>query len=215
MSRDNIVIAGTGGHAGVLIDLLRARDEYEIAGLIDRDTSHGEKSRYGIPIVGDDSALARIREEGICAAANGVGSAGDNTNRRVVFEKLAAAGFTLPVLVHPAAWCARESELGPAVQIMARAIVQGRAQLGRNVLVNSGAIVEHDCKIGDHVHVATGVRMGGDVIIGAGTFIGVGTSIKQGVRIGPDAVVGAGSVVISDVAAGSRVAGAPAAEITR
>lgn len=49
--------------------------------------------------------------------------------------------------------------------------------------------------------------------VGAGAFVGAGAIILCGVHIGEHAVVAAGSVVTSDVAAGTVVAGAPAAVV--
>jgi sugar O-acyltransferase (sialic acid O-acetyltransferase NeuD family) len=209
---NKIIIAGAGGHAGVIIDLLRSTEFYEIVGLVDRADGNISNA-YNLPVLGTDEDLEELCKQEIVMAAIGIGSAPDNSPRRKVFEKLKTAKFSLPVLVHPGSWVADNAILNEGAQVMAGAIIQGRATLGHNVLVNSGSIVEHDNIIGDHSHIATGVRLGGDVQIGESVFIGVGTSIRQGIKIGDGAIIGAGSVVIHDVDAGAIVAGVPAEPI--
>ena len=53
--RDEILILGSGGHAAVLIDLIRAAECYEIAGIVDPDRDLSE-SVHGVPVLGDDFA---------------------------------------------------------------------------------------------------------------------------------------------------------------
>ena len=204
-----ILMVGAGGHAGVLIDLLHTLGTYRLTGLVER-AGVSVAEAHGVSVIGNDNDLVRLRAAGTALAVVGIGSAADNGPRRRAFEALLEAGFDMPVLVHPRSWVADSATLGAGAQIMAGALVQGRAVLGENVLVNTGSIVEHDCRIDAHAHIATGVRMGGSVHIGKAAFIGVGSSIRQGMRIGPGAVVGAGSVVVNDVADGARVGGTPA-----
>jgi len=207
-----LIVAGAGGHAGMVIDTVRALGHFEVVGLIGQE-GQPHDTAHGLPIIGTDKSLPRLFAEGISAAANGVGSVKDNGPRRQVYETLKSAGFSLPTLIHPRAWVADSARLGEGVQVMPGALVLRAVTIGNNTLINSGAIVEHDSRIGAHVHICTGVRMGGQVTIGDGGFIGVGTSVRQSVRIGAGALVGAGSVVIDDVADGAFVAGVPAREV--
>lgn len=204
-----IIVAGAGGHAGMVIDTIRALRQYEVIGLVERK-SNSERMAHELPILGSDDQLPALRARGIQAAANGVGSAKDNGPRRHVYTILRNAGFDLPPLVHPRAWVAENVVLGAGAQVMPGALILRSVFLGENVLVNSGAIVEHDSEIGAHTHICTGVRMGGQVTIGEAVFVGVGSSIRQGIRIGAEALIGAGSVVIEDVPDGAFVAGVPA-----
>jgi UDP-perosamine 4-acetyltransferase len=207
-----ILVAGAGGHAGMVIDTIRALGRYEIVGLVERKDAP-QREVHGLAVIGTDDGLPAIFARGIVAAANGVGSVKDNEPRRRIFERLKEAGFAMPVLVHPRAWVAESAVLGDGVQVMPGALVLRCAVLGDNVLVNSGAIIEHDSRIGAHTHICTGVRMGGQVTIGEAAFIGVGTSVRQGIRIGAGALIGAGSVVIEDVPEHAFVAGVPARRI--
>ena len=52
-----VVILGAGGHACVLVDTLRLRDEVEIVGILDKDPSRWKTEILGVPILGDDHLL--------------------------------------------------------------------------------------------------------------------------------------------------------------
>lgn len=207
-----IIVAGAGGHAGVVIELIRTANLYEIVGIVDR-TEGKTFNAYDLSVIGSDDDFKDLYYQGITTAAIGIGSAPDNRLRGRVFQKLKAAKFSLPVLIHPTSWVADSAMLNEGSQVMAGAIIQGHTSLGSNVLINSGSVIEHGNTIGNHTHVATGVTLGGDVQIGESAFIGIGTTIRQGIRIGDGAIIGAGSVVIHDVDAGAIVAGVPAEPI--
>lgn len=204
------VIAGAGGHARSVIEALRASGAAEPVACTDPRAELKGTQVDGVPIAGDDDQLEGLRGEGIEAAFIGVGGTGDNAPRQAVYERVLAAGFQLPVLVHPSAVVASSATVGEGSVVLANAVVGPGAVVGRNVVLNTGALVEHDCRIGEHVHIATGAALGGSVVVGEGAHIGIGATVMQGKRIGDGATVGAGAVVIRDVDAGAVVVGCPA-----
>ena len=207
-ARDTILIGG-GGHAHVVAGLLAALGR-PVRGFV---APSCRTVLTGIAWLGGDAVLDDIAP-GTADMALGVGSAGDVSLRRGLFEALAAQGHALPALVHPSAHVAEGVRLGAGVQVMLGACVQAGVTLGDNALVNTGAIVDHDCRIGAHAHVAPGAVLCGDVTLGEGAHAGAGARVIQGIGIGAGALVGAGAVVLADVAAGARVAGVPAREIS-
>jgi UDP-perosamine 4-acetyltransferase len=164
-------------------------------------------SVLGVPVLGDESRLAALRAEGIAAAHPAIGH---NAQRLAAGARLAAAGFELPALRHPAAILGRGATLGEGCAIFARAVIGPEAHLGRLVLVNTGAIVEHDCVVGDGAHIAPGAVLAGGVRIGAGALVGAGAVIRPGVRVGAGSIIGAGAAVLADVPDGATVGGVPA-----
>ena len=143
---------------------------------------------------------------------NGLGSVRSAVARARLWDlmKRRPAGAKFINVIHPAASIDPSAILGEGVQILAGAIVAGRAHLGDDVIVNTRAVVEHDCFIGDHSHIAPGAVLCGDVTVGARTHVGAGATVVQGVTLGHDVTVGAGAVVIRDVAPGRTVVGCPA-----
>lgn len=205
-----VVGIGAGGHAQVLIDVLRLRGQCDIVGLTDSNSALWGTTVLGVPVLGDDSLLPMLREQGVEGAFIGVGGIGDNGPRRRLYEKATEIGFEVVPVIHPTAIIATRVTIGRGPIIMAGAIINAAARIGDNVIVNTGAIVEHDCVIGHHAHIATGARLASTVQVGEGAHIGIGASIRQCIRIGPNAIVGAGAVVVRDVLEGLTVVGVPA-----
>jgi sugar O-acyltransferase (sialic acid O-acetyltransferase NeuD family) len=207
------IVLGGGGHARVLIDLMREAGLGEPDGILDVDASRWGGELDGIPILGGDDLLPQLPERGVSAFVVGLGSTRDTRPRRRLFCLAMEHGLAPLTLRHPAAVCSTIVDLGRGCQLLAGSIVNAGASLGANVIVNSGAIVEHDCVLGDHVHVATGASLAGNVVVGAGAHIGIGAVLRQRISIGEEAVIGAGAVVVRDVPAATVVAGVPAAPL--
>lgn len=205
-----VVGVGAGGHAAVLLDILRFYPEYEVVGLTDARPETWGQSVLGVPVLGGDDLLPRLRAQGVHHAFVAVGSTRSTGMRARLFRVLKELGFSCINLVHPQATVAPSVEMREGVAVMAGAVVNPGARLGCNVIVNTGAIVEHHCRIGDHVHIAPGARLAAEVAVGEGSHIGIGATVLQGVRIGRGVTVGAGAVVLRDVPDQVTVVGVPA-----
>ncbi len=203
-----IVGLGAGTHAKSVLEALRSSDLYEVAAIVDDDPGKAGSEIFGTRVV-PSAELPELREHAAHAFV-GVGGIGDSWPRRGAFERLLAAGFELPVIVHASATVSPWAVLSEGVQALAGAIVNAGAEIGEDTIVNTGAIVEHDCRIGAHVHLAPGVRLAGLAAVGEGAHVGIGAVVIEGVQIGRGALVAAGAVVIADVPDGARVAGVPA-----
>ncbi len=208
MSVIRVIGVGAGGHAKVLMDILRQDGRYEIVGLVDPRLVG--QSIAGVAVMGGDEQLEHFRRQGVTAAFIGIGGVGDNTLRRRVYEQVRAAGFAVVNAVHPRAIVAPSVHLDSGIAIMAGAILNPDTHLGANVIVNTGAIVDHDCHIGAHTHISPGAVLSGGVRTGVSAHIGVGATVRQGIVVGDGAVVGAGAVVVRDVSPGAVVVGVPA-----
>ncbi|QGM45244.1 NeuD/PglB/VioB family sugar acetyltransferase [Methylocystis heyeri] len=202
-----ILMLGGGGHARSLIATLKALG-LSPSGCVCRAISPYILSD-SIPWLGDDEILSQVDKEALYLL-NAIGSVGNLTLRRIIFERFAASGFSFLSLVHPTAIVDEDVVLGEGVQIMAGAIIQTGVRIEANSIVNTGAIVDHDCLIGEHVHIAPGVSLSGGVTIGHSVHIGTGAIVIQNVRIGDGALVAAGAVVTADVPRGRKVGGVPA-----
>ncbi len=205
-----IIGLGAGGHAKALIETIRLRGEYQLAGLLDPDLQKWGTQVLGVPVLGDDRLLSELASQGICHAFIGLGGTKNTKPRQSLYQKAVEYGFKLPSIVHPSAIISPSARIGPGANILLGAIINADARLGQNVIINSGAIVEHDCVIEDHVHIASGAQLAGGVSVGAGAHIGLGASVRQEIRIGEKAIVGAGAVVVKDVPSNVVAVGVPA-----
>jgi UDP-perosamine 4-acetyltransferase len=201
---------GAGGHAKVVLEILKRDPRLHIRGLLAASSPEVGSPVLGIPVIGNDALLPSLIAEGVTHAFIGVGSTGSTALRRELYERATGLGLTLLSAVHPSAIISPSAEIGAGATIMAGVIVNASARIGANVILNTGAIVEHDVEVGDHCHVAPGAIVGGGARLGAGSHVGIGAVVRQGQRIGSNVVIGAGAVVVSDIADGLTVMGVPA-----
>jgi sugar O-acyltransferase (sialic acid O-acetyltransferase NeuD family) len=200
-----LVVFGSGGHAKVLIEAVRARDPQRDIYVVDDRPDAVGRSVLGIAVAGTREWLAA----NVAGARLALGI-GDNRARLEILEWLVSQGRSLETVIHPSAIVGATVEVGVGAFFSAGAIAIAEAQIGRGVIINTGASVDHDCVIGDGVHIGPGVRLCGNVRVGARTLIGVGSAVRPGIKIGADVTVGAGSVVVSDLADGGTYCGCPA-----
>ncbi len=202
-----ILVVGAGGHAKVVLDVLRAAGR-EIAGVTDPHLPMGGLFE-GVPCLGDDGAWEDLFRSGLRTAFVALG---DNRRRRDAGAELRALGFELANAIHPSAILSPSTQLGTGIAIMPGAVVNASTTIGDDAILNTSATIDHDGRIGAGAHVAPGCHLAGYVTVGEGALIGVGSAVGRGrpVSIGAWARVGTGSVVFRDVAPGTTVAGNPA-----
>ena len=73
---------GAGGHARVLIEILKQDQKCHLVGLLDADQKLWGKSVQGVEVLGSDDLLPRLRQQGIQRAFVGVGSVASGRRRQ-------------------------------------------------------------------------------------------------------------------------------------
>jgi len=212
LSDRKLIMLGAGGHARVLLAILRAQGA-AIEGCVALEPPDG-RWPSDIPYLGRSDALSQFDPSAV-ALTNGIGSAGAIAARRDEFELACRAGFAFRGVRHEQTIIDPSAEVDDTALIMAGAIVQPGARVGANALINTGAIVDHDCVIGAHCHVATGARLAGGVILGESVHVGAGATIIQGIEIGARAVIAAGAAIVRAVESGSTHGGVPGRNLLR
>lgn len=205
-----IIVLGSGGHAKVLIEAIRAREPDRRIVIIDDHPQSAGRSVLGLTVSGTRDWLASNAPE--ASVALGIG---DNEARLAHLDWLVARGREVETVVHPTAIVGVTVEVGAGAFLAAGSIAIADAKIGRGAILNTGCSVDHDCVIGDGAHIAPGVRLCGNVRVGDRTLIGVGSAVRPKVTIGSDVVIGAGSAVVCDVPDGGTFAGCPARPLQR
>jgi acetyltransferase EpsM len=193
-----ILLYGGGGHAKMLIDLIRVARIYAIVGILDDQMEKGAEV-MGVRVLGGEEQLPRLFLEGIRLAVNAIGGIGNVVARISVFHKLLQDGFSLPPTIHPSAVVEPSATISSGAQVFARAYVGGDARLGFGAIASTGSILSHDCVLEEYAIVSPGAVLAGEVHIGAGALIGMGATINLRVSIGERARIGNNATINSDV----------------
>jgi len=187
----SLIILGSGGHARVCFDLIRATyPDLVFWGFIDNEKQVDTNVDEIYGVVGCDDDLERFFKKGLADSAVIGFSAMEK--RQEMFDKLIKIGYFLPNVVHKIAYVERSIELGYGNQIMHGAIISSNAKIFNNCIINTNSVVSHDCIIHDNVHVAPGATLAGSVEIGENTLIGMNTSVYFGKKIGKNCVISNG-----------------------
>jgi len=203
-----LLLLGGGGHCKSIIDSLADCNDYAGIGIVDKSGSD-HSSILGIPVVGFDEDLEKLKMEGYTDAFVSLGSIGNTSGRRRLFELIVSFGFEIPNIIDNTAIVSRNSTLGKGLFIGKHAVLNAGSTLEDGVIINSSATIEHDCIIGAFAHVSPGVVLCGNVTIGADTHVGAGCIIRQQVNVGNNVMVGMGSVVINNIAENTMAFGSP------
>lgn len=210
-----VIVIGAGGHASVVADALLASGRV-VLGFTDPAPARHDSRLCGLPVLGDDDALARYSPDEV-ELANGLGSLGgaERPLRRRVQEGLEEQGWRFCSVVHPSALVSPFARLEASVQLMAGCIVQPGALVGTGAIVNTAAVVEHDADVGAWSHIAPRALLCGEVRVGAASHVGAGAVVRQGLALGPVTLVGAGSVVVKSFSGNGTLVGVPAYSLER
>lgn len=196
---------GGGGHCKSVLDSVLSLGIYKDIGIISKE----KDARLGIPVVGSDEDLVSMFNHGWTDAFIAVGSVGNTTIRRRLYELIKGIGFTIPSIVDNTAAIAKGSQIGEGSFIGKKAVINTEAILGCCSIINTGAIVEHECNVGDFSHISPGAVLCGQVRIGHDTHIGAGAVVRQLISVGNNVLIGAGSVVLKDISDGVTAFGNP------
>ena len=204
---NRIVVVGGGGHAKVLISVLKKLGR-EAIGYTDR-VDHG--AILGLLFLGDDAVLKMLRDTNRAGdAVLGLGKTKASDERLLLAARVEALGFSFPVVISPCAIVNEEVGLGSGTVVFDGAVINSGVVTGSHCVLNTHCTVEHDCALGDDVHIAPGAVLSGDVTVGDHSMIGAGATIAHGVSICPGCLVGAGSTVVKNIVLPGTYVGNPA-----
>jgi UDP-perosamine 4-acetyltransferase len=208
---DSIVVVGGGGHAKVVISILRKLKGHRLLGYTDlRDNG----AVLEIPYLGSDSELTALasgpQKLNVVLA---VGQVGLGEARYELWKRLHTPALSFPLIVSPDAIVNEGVAGGEGAVVMDGAVINSGAAIGLGVIVNTNSTVEHDVVLGDWVHVAPGATLSGGVTVGRFSMIGAGATVIEGTKIAARIVVGAGATVVHDLTEPGVYVGSPARRI--
>jgi len=187
-------VFGASGHAKVVLDILRSREEYLVIGLLDNYKPVGAECG-GHAVLGGLEDLPALLDK-----HSGLGmvvAIGDNWARmRVVSEiRSRCPEIKFVAAIHRSAEVALDVTVGAGTVIMAGAVVNPGARIGEFCIVNTRASLDHDSVMDHYSSLGPAAATGGNVRLGTCSNIGIGATVIQDISIGKHTVIGAGAVV--------------------
>lgn len=210
-SADVVVVIGGGGHAKVVIGILRKLKRHRILGYTDLKDNG---ALLGVPYLGSDRELAALAaERNKVNAVLAVGQVGLGDHRYELWTRLHSLALFFPLIVSPDAIVNEEVSGGEGAVVMDGAVINSGANIGRGAIVNTNSTIEHDVVLEDWVHVAPGATISGGVTVGRFSMIGAGATVIEGRKIAAGCMVGAGATVVRDLTEPGVYVGSPARRI--
>ena len=189
-----LILIGGGGHCAACIDVIEQENKFEIAGIVDKDTTSG--MLLGYPILGCDVDLDALRSSYDYALVT-VGQIKSPSTRIRLFVYTKSLGFILSTVISPRAYVSKHALIAEGTIIMHDALVNARAAIGRNCIINSKSLVEHDAVIEDNCHISTGAIINGGAKVRQGSFVGSNAVTKEAAETKENDFIRAGSLFMS------------------
>jgi sugar O-acyltransferase (sialic acid O-acetyltransferase NeuD family) len=200
-----LVIIGAGGFGREVLAWARqAANPLSVRGFLDDNPRALDGFAKDVPILGRVADYQPAETDVFVCALGQI-----EAKRRCV-ELIRGRGGRFERVIHASAVLGEHVSLGEGVILCPHAVVGSDATLGDFVAVNLHSTVAHDASVGRWSQLHCHADVTGAVRVGEGVLVGSHASILPGLRVGDGATVGAGAVVMSDVAAGTMVFGAPA-----
>lgn len=149
---NRLFIFGTGAHARKVYHCAVGCG-YRVVAFVDENLAAAAPIE-GVALLG--AAALPLPAAGDC----GFVAIGRADVRRRLMDWLNRLDWSLPALVHPAAWVAPDARLGAGVLVAAGAVVETAAAIGRGAIVDIGVLVDHDCDVGAFCHLRPGEVLG-------------------------------------------------------
>ena len=192
-----LVIIGAGGHASVLLDILKQQKRNIIA-YVSPETAANKGLFAGIKHLQKDEDISQFTPEQI-ELINGIGHMPKSQLRAKIYQKFSNLGYQFSGVIADSAIISSKATVASCAQVLAGAIVQVGCVIGANSIINTGAIIEHDTLIEANVHMAPKTLVCGTSKIGQACFVGAGATIINNINVGEHSVIAAGTCIVKNM----------------
>ena len=200
----SLLILGAGGHGRVVAEAAAACGKFRRIAFLDDGVSGGRVQEY--EVLGGFADIEKRTEQ----FGNAAVALGNNALRLRLMDRLKAAGYALPVIVHPHAYVSEHASIEEGTVVLSGAAVSTGSRFGRGCILNTLSSVDHDCVLLDGVHICPGAHLAGTVRVGRCARVYTAAGVGNNVAIGEGSDIGAGAAVVKDIPAHVLAAGVPA-----
>jgi len=209
MKNKKIILLGAGGHAKSVLDSIADLNEYSDVAILDDCIFDAHYHNINVSFFSKNKSLSELQNDGYLYAFVGVGSVGNTSIRRRLFNELKNNNFIIPNIIDRSAVVSTNILLGEGNYIGKGAVINAFSKIGDCTIINTKSVVEHDCEVGDFSHVSSGSVLCGGVVVGKDTHIGAGSVVRQSIKIGDNSLIGIGSVLTKDIPSNVVAFGSP------
>lgn len=201
-----MLIAGAGGHAREIIDILGILKEDNIF-LYENVINNTRFDVFGFKVLNSEEDLRQLfRQDARCVLG-----VGNPYLRKTMANVLQSFGGTLhSVISQSSTISVNQSFLGPGLNIMSFAFISNNVRIEEGALINCRANIHHDVVVESYCEISPGAVLLGGVKVGSFSSIGSGATVLPRITIGKNCIIGAGAVVTNNVPDNCVAVGVPA-----
>jgi sugar O-acyltransferase (sialic acid O-acetyltransferase NeuD family) len=212
-SRERVAVICGGGHAKVVLDILRSEGLHDVVGVIDDFLPEGHVVLEPFAVLGTLRDVQNVFAKHSVTAA--VVALGDNRKRKCLVDSLTESLPSIKFVraIHPRATIGSGVIIGDGTVVMAGAVINCVSRIERHCIVNTMASVDHDCRVEDYASLAPRATLCGAVHVGSLAAVCAGAVVVQRVKIGEGAILGAASHARHDIPSYTVQYGNPAIHV--
>jgi len=198
-----MIVAGAGGHALELLDILILEGKTEGLYFFD-EVNPGDlfQGKYRILHKEEELAKAFLEDPRFILGT------GNPKVRYQFYKRFTSLGGAL-ISIKGRGIIFSKFSTGNEADIFNLCFIGAKAVIGKGTLINTGAQIHHEVKIGEFTEINPGAVLLGKVKVGDFCSIGANATILPKVKIGNNVTVEARSVITHDVEDGVTVMGIP------
>jgi sugar O-acyltransferase (sialic acid O-acetyltransferase NeuD family) len=198
-----MIIAGAGGHALELLDILESmEDGSDLFFYDDQNKNILFQKKYHI-IKSKEELRLKLTEENKFLLGVGGPKA-----RFYFYTLFSSCGGVLHSIKSKNSILSSYST-NPLADIFSRCYIGSLTKIGLGSLINTGAQIHHEVKVGDFSEISPGAILLGQCEVGNFCSIGAGAIILPNIIIGNNVIVGAGAVITENIPHDCLVVGVP------
>jgi len=197
-----MIIAGAGGHAIELLDILISEGLTQNLFFYDDTTERNELLSYPVLKTPEEVANHFRTDPGFLLGT------GNPNVRWMFYSKFLALGGKHQSIKGKGLAFSHFTQSNEA-DIFNLCFIGANTRIGKGTLINTGAQIHHDVQVGEFAEINPGAVLLGACQIGDFTSIGANAMVLPKVKVGTNVIVGAGSVVNHDIPDGVTVVGVP------
>lgn len=206
-----LIIVGASGFGRELLqwckDILKIRNEWEIAGFIDDNQSALDGYECDYKVIGAINDWQPNDNQVFALAI------AEPKLKKEIVSKLESRGAHFVPIIHPDARIGNFNVLGKGLVMYPNARITVNTKIGDYVTILDNTSIGHDAVIGNYTTISASCGINGHVQVGEGAYFGCNASTIPSIKIGDGCHIGIGSVVVNNIKSGMQVFGNPAKRI--